>query len=91
MSPITALPDEILMKIFKEVENSYGRYTRTHLPLVCKRWGQIIFGSRGTSGNSTISLGSDDTSFGVLIRHGMLEQGYSSTASHGHSTTVFQS
>ncbi|KAK9918868.1 hypothetical protein WJX75_007672 [Coccomyxa subellipsoidea] len=35
------------MKIFKEVENSYGRYTRTHLPLVCKRWRQIIFGSRG--------------------------------------------
>ncbi len=52
MSPISFLPDEILIKIFRAVEDWDAYDFRMIVPCVCKRWRRVIFASRGKHGIS---------------------------------------
>ena len=40
---ITSLPDEVLHTILQEVRSPGNNMVRTTLPLVCKKWREVLY------------------------------------------------
>ena len=43
MKGITALPDEVLYTILQRVRSPWNNMDRTTLPLVCKKWREVLY------------------------------------------------